>query len=142
MKFLIGSMTLALVSCTGLNPKTGVPSYSLVSWKSAIDGLSLEMNFSPNLSFYKLENVVFSLDDVEFTQKFDELDNYGSFFVEPEPEHIEISGAGSDRVVMLSGGDGGATFNIKIYIESGRVDSWVLSGSDIKDSPVEFHSRE
>lgn len=138
MKFIIGSMAIALVSCTDLNSIRGTNSDELISWQSTIGGLFLEMNFSPKLPFYRLENVVFTVGNTEFTKKFDELDDYGCFFVDPKPEDVEIMGTDSDKLIMFSGGDGGATFNITIHMKNSVVDSWVLSGSDIKDSPVKF----
>jgi hypothetical protein len=138
MKLIISLVALALVCCTDLNPKTEADSYRLISWQSTIDGLFLEMNFSPKLSFYRLENIVFRLGNTEFTENFDELDNYGCFFVDPKPEDVEVMGNDSEKVIRFSGGDGGATFNISLHIENSVLDSWVLSGSDIKDSPVKF----
>jgi hypothetical protein len=52
VKFPMGFISLALMSCPDFNPRTRNGAHRLVSWMSATHGLSLEMKFSTRFSFY------------------------------------------------------------------------------------------
>jgi len=139
MKFFVGFMMLALAGCAGVSPPSDGDLENLVSWQSNTDGLLLTLNFSVEPPFYSLRNSTLMLNGVELSQSFNELRKYGVFFVEPKPNDVKITGTGMDRTIIFSGGDGGATFFVAIYIENTRIKKWVLSGSDIKDSPLVFN---
>lgn len=141
MKFLVGLMILVLAGCAGVSTPSDANGNlkNLVSWQSNTGSLLLTLNFAVDAPFYSLSNSVLMLNGVKLSQSFIELRKYGVFFVEPKPNDIQISGTGMDRTIIFSGGDGGATFSVAIYIENARIKKWVLSGSDIKGSPLVFH---
>ena len=138
MKFNFLLVTSILANCAKFPEQHVVKPIDTYIWNSQADGVESSLRFIEKPPFYSLENGTFIFSDVEVIQNFCKLNDYGCFFKNPKPNGFKILGTGLNKIIVISGGDGGSAFDVSVHIKNGRIEKWGLTGTDIKDSPVSF----